>query len=284
MPDMDGFETASHIKRRERTRHVPIIFLTAADRDAHLALRGYAAGAVDYLTKPFDPWVLRAKVSVFVELWTKTQQLAAQSDLVRTREGELRAAGVAVDEATALLQGGARRGRRGRPLPGARRRRRCRSTAEAAVTARRSVVAWIISAPRRPVMSRTRIRNVAHVDQHQVALRHGRPAAEHDQRAEPLRVAERHAAHVEDDPRRGVAAEDLIDGARQALDRGHVDLAGERHHGLGRGAAHGDGKIRSIHPDSLTWIRPAVASGTSGPGVLGAPPGRLSEWAGCDSY
>ena len=55
MPDMDGFETASHIKRRERTRHVPIIFLTAADRDAQLALRGYAAGAVDYLTKPFDP-------------------------------------------------------------------------------------------------------------------------------------------------------------------------------------------------------------------------------------
>jgi len=51
---MDGFETASHIKRRERTRHVPIIFLTAADRDAQLALRGYAVGAVDYLTKPVD--------------------------------------------------------------------------------------------------------------------------------------------------------------------------------------------------------------------------------------
>ena len=68
MPDMDGFETARHIKQRERTRHVPILFLTAADRDAHLALRGYAAGAVDYLTKPFDPWVLRAKVSVFVDL------------------------------------------------------------------------------------------------------------------------------------------------------------------------------------------------------------------------
>jgi DNA-binding response OmpR family regulator len=84
---------------------VPIIFLTAADRDSHLALRGYAAGAVDYLTKPFDPWVLRAKVSVFVELWTMTQQLAAQSDLVRARDTELRAAGAAVDEATALLKG-----------------------------------------------------------------------------------------------------------------------------------------------------------------------------------
>jgi two-component system, OmpR family, response regulator len=53
MPNMDGFETASHIKRRERTRHVPILFLTAADRDAQLALRGYAVGAVDYLAKPF---------------------------------------------------------------------------------------------------------------------------------------------------------------------------------------------------------------------------------------
>ncbi|WP_238019485.1 response regulator [Dactylosporangium sp. AC04546] len=104
MPTMDGFETARHIKRRERTRHVPIIFLTAADRDSHLALRGYAAGAVDYLTKPFDPWVLRAKVSVFVELWTMTQNLAAQSEQVRVRETELRATGVAVDEATALLK------------------------------------------------------------------------------------------------------------------------------------------------------------------------------------
>jgi CheY-like chemotaxis protein len=103
MPEMDGFETARHIKRRERTRHVPIIFLTAADRDSQLALRGYAAGAVDYLSKPFDPWVLRAKVSVFVELWTKARQLRAQAELTRTRESALRLAGVAIDEASALL-------------------------------------------------------------------------------------------------------------------------------------------------------------------------------------
>ncbi|WP_406038943.1 response regulator [Micromonospora sp. NBC_00898] len=105
MPDMDGFETASHIKRRERTRHVPIIFLTAADKDAQLALRGYAVGAVDYLTKPFDPWVLRAKVSVFVELWVKTRQLAAQSDVVRERDAQWRVLTEAVDEATGLLRG-----------------------------------------------------------------------------------------------------------------------------------------------------------------------------------
>jgi CheY-like chemotaxis protein len=104
MPDMDGFETASHIKRRERTRHVPIIFLTAADRDAQLALRGYAVGAVDYLTKPFDPWVLRAKVSVFVELWNKSRQLAVHTEAVREREQRWRALSDAVDSATALLR------------------------------------------------------------------------------------------------------------------------------------------------------------------------------------
>jgi CheY-like chemotaxis protein len=98
MPEMDGFETASHIKRRERTRHVPIIFLTAVDRDAQLALRGYAVGAVDYLTKPFDPWVLRAKVSVFVDLWAKTQA-------IREREARWRRLSEAVEEALRLLRG-----------------------------------------------------------------------------------------------------------------------------------------------------------------------------------
>jgi len=106
MPDMDGFETANHIKRRERTRHVPIIFLTAADRDAQLALRGYAAGAVDYLTKPFDPWVLRAKVTVFVELWMKSRQLRTQSEAVRQRDAQWRTLCDAVDEATRMLRAG----------------------------------------------------------------------------------------------------------------------------------------------------------------------------------
>lgn len=104
MPEMDGFETASHIKRRERTRNVPIIFLTAADRDAQLAVRGYAAGAVDYLTKPFDPWVLRAKVAVFVELWNKNRELAIMAEAVREHEAQWRSLADAVDEATALLR------------------------------------------------------------------------------------------------------------------------------------------------------------------------------------
>ena len=99
MPGMDGFETAGHVKQRERTRHIPILFLTAVDYDPHLAFRGYQAGAVDYITKPFDPWVLRSKVSVFVDLWTMHTQLAD-----RAKEcGLLRSA---VDDALELLDRG----------------------------------------------------------------------------------------------------------------------------------------------------------------------------------
>ncbi|MFJ8494635.1 response regulator [Streptomyces sp. NPDC094038] len=75
MPGMDGFETAANIKRLDQTKDVPIIFLTGADEDAGYTFRGYATGAADYLTKPFDPWVLRAKVNVFLELHRKNQQL-----------------------------------------------------------------------------------------------------------------------------------------------------------------------------------------------------------------
>ncbi|MFF1301796.1 two-component system response regulator [Streptomyces sp. NPDC058307] len=74
MPGMDGFETAANIKRLDQTKDVPIIFLTGTE-DSGYAFRGYATGAADYLTKPFDPWVLRAKVSVFLELHRKNQQL-----------------------------------------------------------------------------------------------------------------------------------------------------------------------------------------------------------------
>ncbi|MCC5577185.1 response regulator [Microtetraspora sp. AC03309] len=85
MPGMDGFETAAHIKRRERTRNIPIIFLTVVDSAPDYAFRGYAAGAVDYLTKPFDPWVLRAKVAVFVELYNMNRRLTEQATLLRER-------------------------------------------------------------------------------------------------------------------------------------------------------------------------------------------------------
>jgi CheY-like chemotaxis protein len=96
MPGMDGFETASHIKRRERTRHIPIVFLTAVNYDPHLAFRGYQLGAVDYLTKPLDPWVLRSKVQVFADLWKLNTELAE-------RAAECAALRAAVAEALSLL-------------------------------------------------------------------------------------------------------------------------------------------------------------------------------------
>ena len=83
MPGMDGFETAARIKRRTRTKDVPIIFLTAADTEHRNSYRGYAAGGADYITKPFDPWILRAKVQVFVDLWAAGQRLASQASFLR---------------------------------------------------------------------------------------------------------------------------------------------------------------------------------------------------------
>ncbi|MER5480816.1 response regulator [Streptomyces sp. NPDC002734] len=103
MPGMDGFETAAHIKRRERTRDIPIIFLTAINHGPHHTFRGYAAGAVDYISKPFDPWVLRAKVSVFVDLYMKNCQLKEQAALLRLQleGGGERPEGEAVKEGVA---------------------------------------------------------------------------------------------------------------------------------------------------------------------------------------
>ncbi|WP_432073465.1 response regulator [Streptomyces wuyuanensis] len=77
MPGMDGFETAANIKRFDRTKDVPIILLTGTDTD--YAYRGYAIGAADFSTKPFAPWVLRTKVSVFLDLDRKNRQLAVQA-------------------------------------------------------------------------------------------------------------------------------------------------------------------------------------------------------------
>jgi CheY-like chemotaxis protein len=85
MPGMDGFETAARIKQNAKTRDVPIIFLTAAIAQPGQPFRGYAAGAVDYLAKPFDPGVLTAKVAVFVDLYLKASQLRDQAGLLGGR-------------------------------------------------------------------------------------------------------------------------------------------------------------------------------------------------------
>jgi PAS domain S-box-containing protein len=91
MPGMDGFETAATIKQRRRTRDVPIIFLTAISKEERHVFQGYEVGAVDYVFKPFDPVVLRSKVAVFIDLWTKTAELRRHEEHVREQQlAELR--------------------------------------------------------------------------------------------------------------------------------------------------------------------------------------------------
>jgi signal transduction histidine kinase len=90
MPGMDGFETATLIKQREKTKHIPIVFVTAISKDEQYVFKGYSAGAVDYIPKPFDPDILRSKVTVFVDLFKKEQQIRQQAELLR--EGERREA------------------------------------------------------------------------------------------------------------------------------------------------------------------------------------------------
>jgi two-component system, sensor histidine kinase and response regulator len=86
MPEMDGFETAGLIRQREKSRHTPILFLTAADNSQTQAVRGYAVGAVDYLVKPVVPEIVRSKVAVFVELAKKNELLRRQADLLARSE------------------------------------------------------------------------------------------------------------------------------------------------------------------------------------------------------
>ena len=86
MPGMSGFDTAQMIKSRERTRFIPIIFLTAISKEEDYVFRGYQVGAVDYISKPFQPDVLRAKVAVFVDLHLKQKRLGEQEALLRDSE------------------------------------------------------------------------------------------------------------------------------------------------------------------------------------------------------
>lgn len=90
MPGLDGFETARLLRARERSRHTPIIFLTAAADELESVFRGYEVGAVDYLVKPLVPEVLRSKVAVFVELHGKRAALAAEIAERRRAEERLR--------------------------------------------------------------------------------------------------------------------------------------------------------------------------------------------------
>jgi signal transduction histidine kinase len=90
MPEMDGFETATLIHQRDKSRHTPIIFLTAAENSETQTVRGYAVGAVDYLVKPVVPEFVRSKVSVFVELAKKNELLQRQARLLQDSEQHAR--------------------------------------------------------------------------------------------------------------------------------------------------------------------------------------------------
>jgi PAS domain S-box-containing protein len=81
MPGMDGYETAALIRARKRTRHIPIVFLTAVFRDTSHLMQAYSAGAVDMVFKPVDAVVLRSKVSVFVDLFLKQAEIQRQAEL-----------------------------------------------------------------------------------------------------------------------------------------------------------------------------------------------------------
>ncbi len=85
MPGMDGFETAELMRANPKTRHLPIIFVTAGMNDTQLQFKGYDLGAVDYLIKPFDPHVLKSKVKVFCELYSQRRELEAHRKLLEVK-------------------------------------------------------------------------------------------------------------------------------------------------------------------------------------------------------
>src|SRR5260370_16521269 len=89
MPKRDGLETATLIRKLKRSRHTPIIFLTAALEDAQSVFRGYEIGAVDYILKPVNIDILKSKVAVFVDLYGKSAELATQVNQRKIAEREL---------------------------------------------------------------------------------------------------------------------------------------------------------------------------------------------------
>jgi signal transduction histidine kinase len=89
MPGMDGYETAQIIRTRDQTKGIPIVFLSAVNKEAEHLLRGYAMGAVDYVFKPVDPIILRSKVTVFVELFAKSKEVERTAAEQRSLESKL---------------------------------------------------------------------------------------------------------------------------------------------------------------------------------------------------
>src|SRR5215210_7874165 len=89
MPGMDGYETAQLIREREQSKRIPIVFLSAVNKETQHLIRGYSMGAVDYVFKPVEPLVLRSKVAVFVDLFAKTREIERKAAEQRSLESKL---------------------------------------------------------------------------------------------------------------------------------------------------------------------------------------------------
>ena len=89
MPELNGFEFAELIRERERTQHTPIIFVSATSSDEQYIFKGYSLGAVDYMTKPFEPEILKSKVRFFTKLFLQNQEIKRQAELLEQTNGKL---------------------------------------------------------------------------------------------------------------------------------------------------------------------------------------------------
>jgi two-component system sensor histidine kinase/response regulator len=104
MPGLDGADTAALIKRRERSRHTPIIFLTANDDSAESVARAYMHGAVDFMSKPLNVDILRSKVMVFVQFYLRGEQIKRQKAMLREHAAELEARAKELERSNAELE------------------------------------------------------------------------------------------------------------------------------------------------------------------------------------
>ncbi|WML49537.1 EAL domain-containing protein [Neobacillus sp. PS3-34] len=104
MPGVDGFETAKIIKARERTKNIPIIFITANNIDSKHIFTGYSVGAIDYILKPFDPFILKAKIEIFVKMYKINKKNLHQTDILIEKTKELETANKELSYKTAKLR------------------------------------------------------------------------------------------------------------------------------------------------------------------------------------
>ncbi|HJV17025.1 MAG TPA: EAL domain-containing protein [Bacillales bacterium] len=104
MPGIDGFDTAKIIKAREKTKNIPIIFITANNMASEHIFTGYSIGAIDYILKPFDPIILKAKVEGFVEIYKMTRKLIQQKEILADKTKELEKANLELSRTTSELR------------------------------------------------------------------------------------------------------------------------------------------------------------------------------------